>query len=165
MIFHGGQGIGHHVWNHICLMLNYISDISLSVENCIAKGNYNLYPLRIKKNEPLCIPETKGHVANMCFNAFLSCFLCFHDLVFGIRCNSCFLQAWTWEKGVAFFYSGFGVLSVCTTIDLIEDSNLAAKLNGTLPTDPKWGARVIRYSGLGVRSVGPVGDFLESWFL
>ena len=30
-----GQGIGHHVSNHICFMLNYISDISLSVENCI----------------------------------------------------------------------------------------------------------------------------------
>ena len=30
------------------------------------------------------------------------------------------------------------------------------KLNGTLPT-----ARAIRYPGLGVRSVVPVGDFLE----
>ena len=28
---------------------------------------------------------------------------------------------------------------------------------------PKEVARAIRYSGLGVRSVGPVGDFLEIW--
>ena len=32
------------------------------------------------------------------------------------------------------------------------------KLNGTLPTDP-LSCRVIRYSGLEVHSVGPVGDF------
>ena len=32
---------------------------------------------------------------------------------------------------------------------------------GPYQRTPKWGARVIRYSGLGVRSVGPVGDFLE----
>ena len=37
--------------------------------------------------------------------------------------------------------------------------NVHQKLNGTLPTDL---ARAISYSGLGVRSVGPVGDFLET---
>ena len=36
------------------------------------------------------------------------------------------------------------------------------KFNGTLPTDtfPQV-TSAIRYSGLGVRSVGPLGDFLE----
>ena len=32
---------------------------------------------------------------------------------------------------------------------------------GPFQRTPKWGAKDIRYSGLGVRSVGPVGDFLE----
>ena len=32
---------------------------------------------------------------------------------------------------------------------------------GPYQRTPKWVAGVIRYSGLGVRSVGPVGDFLE----
>ena len=36
------------------------------------------------------------------------------------------------------------------------------KLNGTeSQRTPKEVARAIRYSGLGVRSVGPVGEFLE----
>ena len=35
------------------------------------------------------------------------------------------------------------------------------KLNGTLPTDPKEVAKATRYPGSGVRSVGPVGDFLD----
>ena len=37
------------------------------------------------------------------------------------------------------------------------------KLNGTLPTDPRSVScdRVIRYLGLGVRSVGPVGFFFH----
>ena len=39
------------------------------------------------------------------------------------------------------------------------------KLNGTLPTDPKVDRTLLdthRYSGLfGLRSVGPVGDFLD----
>ena len=53
------------------------------------------------------------------------------------------------------------------------------KIRGTRPSDwysiknwmgpyqrtPKLVGRVIRYSGLGVRSVGPVGDFLEIWVL
>ena len=39
---------------------------------------------------------------------------------------------------------------------------LHQKFNGTLPTDPKV-VRAIRYSGLGVRSVGAVGDFLERY--
>ena len=43
---------------------------------------------------------------------------------------------------------------------LMTASYFFQKLNGTLPMDPQV-ARVIRYSGLGVRSVGPVGDFLE----
>ena len=39
------------------------------------------------------------------------------------------------------------------------------KLNGTSPTDPQVSCdRAIRYSGWGVRSVGPVGDFLETYF-
>ena len=33
---------------------------------------------------------------------------------------------------------------------------------GPYQRTPKWGARDIRYSGLGVRSVGSVGDFLET---
>ena len=33
---------------------------------------------------------------------------------------------------------------------------------GPFQQTPKWGARDIRYSGLGVRSVGPVGEFLEN---
>ena len=33
---------------------------------------------------------------------------------------------------------------------------------GPYQRTPKEGARDIRYSGLGVRSVGPVGDFLDS---
>jgi len=32
---------------------------------------------------------------------------------------------------------------------------------GPYQRTPQYGARDIRYSGLGVRSVGPVGDFLE----
>ena len=32
---------------------------------------------------------------------------------------------------------------------------------GPYQRTPRWGARAIRYSGLGVRSVGPVGDFLR----
>ena len=34
---------------------------------------------------------------------------------------------------------------------------------GPYQRTPKEVARAIRFSGLGVRSVGPVGDFLESW--
>ena len=41
-------------------------------------------------------------------------------------------------------------------------SHLHQKLNGTLPTDPEVSCdRAIRYSGLGIRSGGPVGDFLD----
>ena len=36
---------------------------------------------------------------------------------------------------------------------------------GPYQRTPKEVARAIRYSGLGVRSVGPVGDFLESYIL
>ena len=35
---------------------------------------------------------------------------------------------------------------------------------GPYQRTPKEVTRAIRYSGLGVRSVGPVGDFLE-WFI
>ena len=35
---------------------------------------------------------------------------------------------------------------------------------GPFQRTPKWGARDMRYSGLGVRSVGSVGDFLETMF-
>ena len=34
---------------------------------------------------------------------------------------------------------------------------------GPYQRTPKQVARTIRYSGLGVRSVGPVGDFLDSY--
>ncbi len=43
--------------------------------------------------------------------------------------------------------------------------NFHQKLNGTSQRTPKKIARAIRYSGLGVRSVGPVGDFLENWII
>ena len=33
---------------------------------------------------------------------------------------------------------------------------------GPYQRTPRWGARAIRYSGLGVRSAGPVGDFLDT---
>ena len=36
---------------------------------------------------------------------------------------------------------------------------------GPYQQTPKVVARAIRYSGLGVRSVGPVGDFLESYLI
>ena len=35
---------------------------------------------------------------------------------------------------------------------------------GPYQRTPKQVARAIRYPGLGVRSVGPVGDFLDCWF-
>ena len=53
-------------------------------------------------------------------------------------------------------------------MDLDEDSDqwvispIHQKLNGTeSQRTPKEVATAIRFSGLGVRSVGPVGDFLE----
>ena len=48
-----------------------------------------------------------------------------------------------------------------------EVETIHQKLNGTLSTDPQVSCdRAIRYSGFhGVRSVGPVGDFLENSFL
>ena len=36
---------------------------------------------------------------------------------------------------------------------------------GPYQRTPKEVARAIRYSGLGVRSVGPVGDVLDMWKL
>ena len=49
------------------------------------------------------------------------------------------------------------------TIARSMSANVHQKLNGTLPTDPWEGyTRAIKYPGLGVRSVGPVGDFLEN---
>ena len=48
-----------------------------------------------------------------------------------------------------------------TSLDL--KCHFHQKLNGSLPTDPQVSCDpAIRYSGLGVRSVGHVGDFLES---
>ena len=47
------------------------------------------------------------------------------------------------------------------------NSNIPSKIDwDRIPTDPSVSCdRVIRYSGLGVRSVGPVGDFLGIFFI
>ena len=47
-------------------------------------------------------------------------------------------------------------------VEAHQDKQFHQKLNGTeSQRTPKEVARAIRFSGLGVRSVGPVGDFLE----
>ena len=56
-----------------------------------------------------------------------------------------------------------GIVATPMTEKLTE---LERKRPGTLPTDPEVSYYLellnIRFSGLGVRSVGPVGDFLET---
>ena len=66
-------------------------------------------------------------------------------------------------------YRGYNPLTnlLLTSWDIQVPAEFHQKLNGTLPTDPgpsKLRVRAIRYSGFfGVRSVGPVGDFLDEW--
>ena len=88
----------------------------------------------------------------------------------GFRCNQgvnenpslsgCFNGHGTCREG-AFVYINKPKIKLPMRITFINE-----KLNGTeSQRTPKWVARAMRYSGLGVRSVGPVGDFLDFVFL
>ena len=131
---------------------NVLSTHSRYRTPCVSNG-------QSKKNSQEDVEMYIKGIWNLKINQFclvqsLDCFL-FHELLW----SSIRQVSWSWRpKGRVASEGKWSRSKSEGVFSMISFFWIHQKLNGTLP---KKVTRAIKYPGLGVRSVGPVGDFLD----